>query len=248
MNSSTRKEFQKKKCRTIEQAIILAKEENNPKWQYTLGSFMELSQFKEICAGALTSVEIYESVHTYYNLSAEQGYEKAKTARERLKDKYTSLEPEDENLDLTDDDEETGSKTIDQILTSIGIVDRIGSITYLYKSKLIEQLDLASPEQRVKYVKDLYYVRRDKFQNQLKIEAIERVLEEHAYKERLAQYEANKYAKMVLVMVQPPVVRCDVCEDVCDPSYCAKCEKAKYCSKACQKTAWKTHKSVCVKI
>jgi hypothetical protein len=136
----------------------------------------------------------------------------------------------------------------DQLLTSLGIEDRVGSVTYLYKAKLIEQLSDATPEQRVKYIKDLYYVWRDKFQMQLFKEATERVLEEHAYKERLAQYEANKYAKMALVTVQPPVIRCDVCEDVCNPSYCAKCEVAKYCSKACQKTAWKTHKTVCVKI
>ena len=26
----------------------------------------------------------------------------------------------------------------------------------------------------------------------------------------------------------------------CEPNYCASCEEAKYCSKECQKIAWKT--------
>jgi hypothetical protein len=246
------------KNKTIEHAIIWAKKEGDPKWQYILGSFMEEPQFHEICAGTLTTVEIYESVLTYYILSAEQGYKKAETARERLQDEHSSLERNDENLDLTDDDEQSGSKVVDQLLNSLGIEDRVGSVTYLYKSKLIEQLSDATPEQRNKYIKDLYYVRRDKFQMQLFKEATERYMKEieikikvfniviavRAHKEQMA----SESAKMALVMVQPPVIRCDVCEDVCDPSYCAKCEVAKYCSKACQKTAWKTHKTVCVKI
>lgn len=48
-----------------------------------------------------------------------------------------------------------------------------------------------------------------------------------------------------IVPVLTPVIRCDTCEHTCDPSYCAKCGKAKYCSKSCQKTAWKAHKKEC---
>ena len=47
----------------------------------------------------------------------------------------------------------------------------------------------------------------------------------------------------------PCLLECDVCKKLCEPNYCASCEEAKYCSKECQKIAWKTgHKITCNKI
>ena len=49
-----------------------------------------------------------------------------------------------------------------------------------------------------------------------------------------------------LVPVLPPILRCDECEDECEPHLCGACQVAKYCSQACQRKAWKSgHKAIC---
>ena len=40
------------------------------------------------------------------------------------------------------------------------------------------------------------------------------------------------------------LLECDVCKKICQPNYCASCEEAKYCSKECQKIAWKTRHTI----
>lgn len=66
--------------------------------------------------------------------------------------------------------------------------------------------------------------------------------------EELSLYE-KVMEKIAVVSVKPPIQRCDVCEDVCDPFFCSACGVAKYCSKLCQTVAWKKggHKAKCNK-
>ena len=70
--------------------------------------------------------------------------------------------------------------------------------------------------------------------------------------------EQRMYDKVMqsfaLVAVAPPVQRCDVCEDVCDPWFCAACGEAKYCSSKCQALDWRRrpqgggHRGSCTKV
>lgn len=66
--------------------------------------------------------------------------------------------------------------------------------------------------------------------------------------DELSLYE-KVMEKIAVVSVKPPIQRCDVCEDVCDPFFCSACGIAKYCSKSCQTVAWKKggHKAKCNK-
>ena len=39
--------------------------------------------------------------------------------------------------------------------------------------------------------------------------------------------------------------KCSFCAAPCKNRKCARCKKVVYCSAACQKSAWKTHKAEC---
>jgi TPR repeat protein len=71
-----------------------------------------------------------------------------------------------------------------------------------------------------------------------------------AVEERMYEKVMQSFA---LVALAPPVQRCDVCEDVCDPWFCAACGVAKYCSSKCQALDWRRpeggggHRSSCTK-
>ena len=49
-----------------------------------------------------------------------------------------------------------------------------------------------------------------------------------------------------LVPMSRYFVPCDLCFVGCDPQYCIGCHTAKYCSRECQRRAWKQdHKAQC---
>ena len=46
--------------------------------------------------------------------------------------------------------------------------------------------------------------------------------------------------------IETKALECDTCRILCEPNFCVVCQVAKYCSKECQKMAWKAgHKATC---
>ncbi|RPA80177.1 hypothetical protein BJ508DRAFT_377251 [Ascobolus immersus RN42] len=57
-----------------------------------------------------------------------------------------------------------------------------------------------------------------------------------------SSYSAEEAARRIL----PPFSFCYVCKKIGEVKKCGRCQTAAYCSKACQKAAWPTHKPSCI--